>query len=62
MTAEDCEPRACASQQEKPPQGEARVPQSESGPPLAATREKPMQQWRPNMPETNKIIFKKEER
>ena len=53
---------ACAPQ-EKPPQREAHTLQGEQ-PPLAATREKPMQQQRPNTAKSKwiskQIMFKKE--
>ena len=41
-------PRACAPQQEKPPQHEACTLQLENSPLLGATREKPVQQRRPS--------------
>ena len=47
-------PRACAPQQEKPPQHEACTLQLENSPLLGATREKPVQQRRPSTPKKKK--------
>ena len=49
---------AGALQQEKAPQGEARTPQPESSPELAATRESPQKARRPST--AKKKVSKKE--
>ena len=45
-TTETYFPKACALPHEEPPQWESRALQLESSPPLATTREKPVQQQR----------------
>ena len=49
--------RACAQQQEKPPQQEAREPQPESSPRLPPLEEARVQPWRPRAAK-NKYIQK----
>ena len=51
-------PRACALQQEKPPQWEARAPKLEKRLPACCNRRKPAQQWTPGTTKIN-IFLKK---